>query len=108
VDGARATLGEARRMIRGYRHVSLRAELEAAASLLTAAGIETRLVLPRGDLPETVEAALRMALRSATARLLRDEAAETCVITVTREDEQVRLDVRADGTSMPTAEVVRV
>jgi two-component system sensor histidine kinase DesK len=108
VDGARATLGEARRMIRGYRHVSLRAELEAAASLLTAAGIETRLVLPRGDLPETVEAALRMALRSATARLLRDEAAETCVITVTREDEQVRLDVRADGTSLPTAEVVRV
>jgi two-component system sensor histidine kinase DesK len=108
VDGARATLAEARRMIRGYRQVSLRAELEAAASLLTAAGIETRLVLSRGELPESVEGVLRMALRSATARLLRDDAAETCVITVTREDGQVRLDVRADGTSLPTAEVVRL
>lgn len=110
VDGARATLAEARRMIRGYRQVSLRAELEAAATLLTAAGIATRLVLPRGELrlPETVEGTLRMALRQATARLLRDDAAQLCVITVTREDEQVRLDVRADGTSSSMREVVRV
>jgi signal transduction histidine kinase len=108
VDGARATLAEARRMIRGYRVVSLRAELEAAATLLTAAGIATRLVVPRGDLPEPAEATLRMALRAATARLLRDDTAGTCVITVTRDDTQVRLDVRADGSSAPTAEVVRV
>lgn len=108
VDGARATLAEARRMIRGYRQVSLRAELEAAATLLAAAGIQTRLVLPRGDLPEGVAGGLRPALRAATARLLRDNAAESCVITVTREGEQVRLDVRADGSSLPTAEAVRV
>ncbi len=108
VDGARATLAEARRMIRGYRQVSLRAELEAAATLLTAAGIQTQLVLPRGDLPESAVGPLRMALRSATARLLRDDPAETCVITLTRGDGQVRLDVRADGASLPVAEVVAV
>lgn len=108
VDGARATLAEARRMIRGYRQVSLHAELEAAATLLTAAGIETQVVVARGELPGPAEATLRMALRAATARLLRDDSAETCVITLTKEDEQVRLDVRADGSLAPIAEVVRV
>lgn len=108
VDGARATLAEARRMIRGYRQVSLRAELDAAATLLTAAGIRTDVLLPRGEIPETAEGPLRMALRAATARLLRDDAAGTCVITVTRDETQVRLDVRADGSSLPTAEVVAV
>lgn len=108
VDGARRTLAEARRMTGDYRKVSLRAELEAAATLLTAAGIHTRVALPRGDLPDLVEDSLRSTLRVATTRLLRDDTAESCVITVTRADGQVRLEVRADGVSLPMAEVVAV
>ena len=48
-DDSRRTLADARQRVRGYRRPSLRAELETTATLLAAAGIETRLELPRGD-----------------------------------------------------------
>jgi len=98
VDGSRRTLAEARRMVRGYQQVSLRAELDTAATLLTAAGIETRVVLAGGDLPDTVEETLRSALRSATTGLLRDDATRSCVITVVRRDGRVALELRAERT----------
>jgi len=106
VDGSRRTLAEARRMVRGYQQVSLRAELDTAATLLAAAGIETRVVLASDDLPDTLEETLRSALRSATARLLRDDATRSCVITVVRRDGRVALELRAEPTgSEMTTEV---
>jgi hypothetical protein len=102
-EGSRRSLGEARRMIRGYQQLSLRAELDSAVALLAAAGIRTRLVLPSGDLPESVDAEPRAALRAAVARLLGDGAARDCSIVVTRQDGRVRLEFRADGSSqVPT------
>jgi signal transduction histidine kinase len=107
IEDSRATLAEARRMVRSYQQVSLRAELDTAAALLTAAGIETRLALPRGDLPDTIEDALRAALRTALVRLLRDDAPpRTCLITVSRENGQTRLELRTDRGGPGTAEVV--
>ena len=106
VEGSRRALAQARQMIRGYQRLSLRAELDAAAALLTAAGISTRLELPRGDLPETVDAAPRAALRTAVARLLRDDAARRCSIVVTRQGARVRLELRAGGTGPGTTQVV--
>ena len=106
VEGSRRALAQARQMIRGYQRLSLRAELDAAAALLTAAGISTRLELPRGELPEAVDAAPRAALRTAVARLLREDAARRCSIVVTRQDGQVRLELRADGTGPATTRVV--
>src|SRR5215468_10014378 len=106
VEGSRRALAQARQMIRGYQRLSLRAELDAAAALLTAAGISTRLELPRGDLPETVVAAPRAALRTAVARLLRDDAARRCSIVVTRQGARVRLELRAGGTGPGTTQVV--
>lgn len=107
IEDSRATLAEARRMVRGYQQVSLRAELDTAAALLTAAGIETRLALPRGDLPDTIEDALRAALRSALVRLLRDDAPpRTCLIMVSREDGRTRLELRTDTGGPGAAEVV--
>src|SRR5262249_20583499 len=75
VEGSRRALAQARRTIRGYQRPSLRAELDSAAALLTAAGIQTRLELPRGALPDTVDAAARSALRAAVAALLRNDGA---------------------------------
>ncbi len=107
IEDSRTTLAEARRMVRSYQQVSLRAELDTAAALLTAAGIETRLSLPHGDLPDTIEETLRAALRAALARLLRDGAPPgTCLIMVTREDGQTRLELRTDRGGPDTAEVV--
>ena len=106
VEGSRRALAQARQMIRGYQRLSLRAELDAAAALLTAAGISTRLELPRGELPETVDAAPRAALRTAVARLLRDDAAQRCSIVVTRQNGRVTLELRAGGTGPGTTQVV--
>ncbi|MEU7740192.1 hypothetical protein [Nonomuraea sp. NPDC049158] len=94
-EESRRTLAEARQRVRGYRRPSLRAELETAASLLTAAGIRTRLDLPRG-IPETIAPQPRSALRATVTRLLRAEAARACTITATVLDGQVLLEVRAD------------
>jgi two-component system, NarL family, sensor histidine kinase DesK len=105
VEGSRQALAEARRMVTRYQEVPLRAELDTAASLLTVAGIETRLVLPPGGLPETFEAAPRAALRAAVARLLRDDAARHCSIMVTHRDGRVWLELRADGTGPEMTEV---
>lgn len=103
---ARLALAEARRTIRGYQQLSLRAELDGAVALLAAAGIQTRLVLPGGDLPESVDAAPRAALRAAVARLLHDGAARDCSIVVTRQDGRVRLELRADRTEPAMTPVV--
>ncbi len=105
VDRSRRTLAEARRLVRGYQQVSLRAELHTAATLLTAAGIKTRVVLPSGDLPDTAEASLRSALRSATARLLRDDTTRSCVITVARQDGRVRLELHSEQTGAAVTEL---
>lgn len=96
VDGSRRTLAEARQMINGYQRASMRAELDTAISLLTAAGIGTRLVLPRGGLPNGVDEPVRAALRSATAELLGGQRAKSCVIAVTRLSGRLAVEVRAE------------
>lgn len=108
VEGSRRALAQARRTIRGYQQLSLRAELDSAAALLTAAGIKTRLELPRGELPDTVDAAPRAALRAAVARLLRDDATRHCWIVVTHQaqDGRVQLEFRSDGAGPAMTPVV--
>jgi signal transduction histidine kinase len=95
-DDSRRTLAEARRRVRGYRQPSLRAELDTAASLLAAAGIVTRLDLPRIGIPDTIAPQQRGVLRAMVTRLLREGAARTCTITATVLDGRVLLEVRAD------------
>jgi hypothetical protein len=105
IEDSRATLARARSMVRSYQQVSLRAELDTAVALLSAAGIETRLLLPRGDLPDDI--ALRAGLRAALVRLLRDDTPPRhCLIMVTREDGQTRLEFRTDHGSLGTSAVV--
>jgi two-component system, NarL family, sensor histidine kinase DesK len=105
-EGSRRALAQARRTIRGYQRPSLRAELDSAAALLTAAGISTRLEVPRGELPETVDGDARAALRAAVAALLREDGARRCLIVITREDGRVRLELRAGGTGPAATRVV--
>ncbi|MFI9595961.1 hypothetical protein [Nonomuraea sp. NPDC052265] len=95
-DDSRRTLAEARRRVRGYRQPSLRAELETAATLLSAAGVATRLELPRQGVPETIPPRPRAALRATVTRLLRADGVRACTITATVEVGRVLLEVRAD------------
>jgi signal transduction histidine kinase len=96
-DDSRRTLAEARRRVRGYRQPSLRAELETAAGLLTAAGVVTRLELPRNGLPDAIAPQPRAALRATVTRLLRAGPTGACTITVAALDGRVLLEVRAGG-----------
>jgi two-component system sensor histidine kinase DesK len=87
VASSRRTLADARQLIRSYHRPSVRAELSTAATLLAAAGIRTRVVLPPDEPPG---ASFREQLRAATAELLRDGAVRSCILTV---DADGRLDV---------------
>ncbi|MEP7024377.1 MAG: hypothetical protein ABJB47_11370 [Actinomycetota bacterium] len=105
VETSRGTLAETRRLLSGYHQPSLWAELETAAGLLAAAGIRTRLSLPAGDPPDVVDAEFRSALRSTTARLLRDDSARSCVIAVRSGQGQMRLEVTVDDRHLATMAV---
>jgi two-component system, NarL family, sensor histidine kinase DesK len=102
VDGSRRTLAAARRMIRAYQRVPLRAELDTAVALLEAAGVRTTLTLPRGELTSHE---LPGALRSAVDRLLHDDSVRAAEIIVTRHDDRLRLTVTANGAALVAAEV---
>ena len=105
VETSRGALADTRQMLRGLNRPSLWAELETAASLLTAAGISTRLVRPAGDPPGQVSDGFRDELRSTTAQLLRADAARTCVLVVTRRSGPVQLDIEVDGSHLTSLEV---
>jgi two-component system sensor histidine kinase DesK len=94
VHDSRQTLTDARRLIRRYQGVSLRSELATAQVLLAAAGIRARLVLPPGDLPDMLDDDQRRSLQSAIASVLRNDNVHHCVITVTRDDGAVQIEIQ--------------
>jgi two-component system, NarL family, sensor histidine kinase DesK len=104
-ETSRSTLADARRLLSALHQPSLWAELETAASLLTAAGLPTRLVRVVDDPPAEASPAFRAELRSATIRLLRDEAARACVITVTAVNGQLLLRVQVSDKNLAALEV---
>ncbi|KAB2340585.1 sensor histidine kinase [Actinomadura rudentiformis] len=92
VEDSRRTLAEVRRMVTRYQEVTLRAELETAATLLSAAGIETNLILPEG-LDGEVPDALRAELRCGLSQLLENQNARHCVIKVIDRDGTLTAEV---------------
>ena len=95
---SRRTLTEARQLVRRFRGVSLAFELETAVSLLSAAGIDTRLELPPTPLPSMVDENIRIALRRDLAALLSSGATGTAVtIAVVRDGPGIRLETRPVG-----------
>jgi signal transduction histidine kinase len=97
VDVARRASADGRRLLGGLRSTSLAAEVDAAAALLTAAGIHTTVEVTDADLPLDPESRTR--LRQATAAALHDDTARTCVIRVTRGDGSAAVDVRIEATT---------
>ncbi|SEG63390.1 two-component system, NarL family, sensor histidine kinase DesK [Nonomuraea solani] len=78
--------------------MSLRTEIDGAAALLGAAGVETRLdVADLPPLPGPAQDALAWAIREGTTNLLRHSEAQTCSITLSRLDGTVRLEIVNDG-----------
>ncbi len=92
VGRSRATLADARRIAAGFRHTSLRAELDTVLSLLRAAGFRPELVVA-GELPETVDATCRRDLYRALGDVLGEEGARSCVLTVRMHEGAARFEL---------------
>jgi two-component system sensor histidine kinase DesK len=94
---ARDALRGVRAVTRDEHTVSLRTEIEGAAALLAAAGIDARIDLHLPDLPPAVEKVLAWAVREGVTNVLRHSEASTCSITASRWDGQARLEIVNDG-----------
>ena len=99
VDGSRRALADTRHLSRSYQRVPLRTELDTAVTLLSAAGVSARLVLPDRGLPDHADPELRAALRAAVDRLLREQPTRSHVIAVELSTGSPRLTVSADGSA---------
>jgi two-component system, NarL family, sensor histidine kinase DesK len=105
-DAARQTLAEARRMVTRYQQGSVRGELEAAATLLAAAGIRARLVLPPDGPPEALDQAARSTLQRDLARLLAAApAVPAATITLARRHGRVQVELGPDDADPAASEV---
>ncbi|EXG82427.1 sensor histidine kinase [Cryptosporangium arvum] len=81
----------------GYRYLSFSAELDSAASILEAAGVDLSIEASARPVPRTLDAVLSLALREAVANVLRHSDAARCRIRVCHTADDVRLDVTNDG-----------
>ncbi|MEV0306586.1 sensor histidine kinase [Nonomuraea fuscirosea] len=95
---ARDALHGVRAITHGQHTVSLRTEIDGAAALLGAAGVDTRLdVSDLPPLPASARSALAWAVREGTTNLLRHSEAGSCAITLSRQRGMIRLDIVNDG-----------
>jgi len=95
VQTSRSALAEARRLIGRYKLVSPRAELEKAAALLRAAGLDVHLELADGASVSALDESIRRSLRAAVADLLSREATGPVVLRLERRDGADALEVVA-------------
>jgi two-component system sensor histidine kinase DesK len=95
---ARDALHDVRAITRDQHTVSLRTEIDGAAALLGAAGVDTRLdVADLPPLPASAQSALAWAIREGTTNLLRHSEAGSCTITLSRQYGRIRLEIVNDG-----------
>jgi two-component system sensor histidine kinase DesK len=98
---ARTALRDVRAVARDEHTVSLRAEIDAAGALLSAAGIEARIDVDLPELARPVQDVLAWAVREGTTNLLRHSEANTASITVDRRGGVVRMEIINDGVREP-------
>ncbi len=94
---ARDALSGLRAVAREEHAVSLRTEIEGAAGLLSAAGVQAHTDLDLPDLAPAAEAVLAWAVREGTTNVLRHSRATTCSITAGRRRGSVFLEIFNDG-----------
>ncbi|MFC4591746.1 sensor histidine kinase [Sphaerisporangium corydalis] len=95
---AREALRGVRAIARDEHAVSLRTEIEGAAALLGAAGVDTEFdVAELPPLRGPAQDALAWAIREGTTNLLRHSEAQSCSITLSRHHGTVRLEIVNDG-----------
>ena len=97
---ARTTLQEVREAVTSYRQPTLASELHAAREILTAAGVAYRYEGDEnmiGGLPTAVESVLSWVVREGVTNIIRHSHAHQCTIRVTRDTNNVSVEVADDG-----------
>jgi two-component system, NarL family, sensor histidine kinase DesK len=103
VEGSRRALADARRMLHHYRQASPAAELDRAALLLRAAGIDVTIELPDYEVPLGFDDSLRSSLRTTVSRLLAEGASGPVVFKLGCRGGQVKLETVRPSESEPAA-----
>jgi two-component system sensor histidine kinase DesK len=98
---ARRSLGEVREAVSGYRQPTLDEELSGAREMLEAAGIACRSENEASPLPNAMDAVLAWTVREGVTNVIRHSRADRCEIRVTRDGEEVRVEVKDDGHDSP-------
>jgi two-component system, NarL family, sensor histidine kinase DesK len=101
---ARNALRDVRGVTRGQPKASYRAEIDGAAALLAAAGINAHIDADLPQLSPPVDDVLGWAVREGVTNILRHSEAETCSITARRQAGRIRLEIVNDGASPTVAE----
>ncbi|MBV6699891.1 hypothetical protein KV557_22785 [Kitasatospora aureofaciens] len=94
IGTARCALAEVRTVSDGFRARTLAEEVAAASTVLSGAGVETRVEVGAFVLPEAADAALAALLRAVVLEVLRHGTPGRCLIQV---DTAVRLRVTFEG-----------
>jgi len=93
-----------RAVARDEHAVSLCTEVDAAAALLGAAGMDARVDVELPHLAPPVEQVLAWAVREGATNMLRHSDAASCTIGAVRSDGRVRLEMVNDGVRGPAGE----
>jgi two-component system sensor histidine kinase DesK len=94
---ARSALHDVLAIARDEHYVSLRGEIDAAAGLLSAAGIKVGIDTELAELPGHAQEVLAWAVREGTTNVLRHSEARTCSIGLGAAADGVWLEVANDG-----------
>jgi len=97
---ARTTLQEVREAVSAFRQPTLKSELSAAQQILAAAGIAYHFDGAESmmdALPTTIEAVLSWTVREGVTNVIRHSRARECTIRVTRNADEIGIEVIDDG-----------
>jgi two-component system sensor histidine kinase DesK len=94
---ARTALHDVMTITRDEHQVSLHEEIDAAAALLTAAGIDVSLDADLPEPPAHAQQVLAWAMREGTTNVLRHSDARRCSITLRAADPGIGLEITNDG-----------
>ncbi|MBT2383931.1 histidine kinase [Streptomyces sp. ISL-11] len=97
LDISRQALADVRCVANGYRQLSLTAELDSAARVLSTAGLAVEVHDERLPLREGTGTVLATVVREGVTNILRHSAAQRCRIAVTRTAGRLVLDMASDG-----------
>jgi two-component system, NarL family, sensor histidine kinase DesK len=97
LDVARQALADVRAVSSGYRNLSLSKEAASVASLLVAAGIDTRVEMNCGPLDELVDTVFATVVRESVTNMLRHSQARVCSLEARQEGEVIQLRMLNDG-----------